>query len=344
MGKRKSDSSSGKNKKFKAAGFIDPSTTGIYATCNRGKEQQCRKELMNLFSEKIPEYFNLEEEVEDDDEDLSIEDQIQKEINGIKQPPTKELLKPIELGCECLVFIKTRKPIKPEILVERICRESLVSQVKNTRYTQKLSPVTYSVTPTVEELKKLAAIVLAPHFHQKDQKPLTFAIQISKRNFNTLERADMIQTIAECVGNDHGHSVDLKKYQKLILVECYKSNVGMSVVNDYLAMEKFNLQLIFDRHGSGGELRVNKEVSAKEPSDDTDLKEDSLDIKDDSTVVVAEETKTEDISVGAEKNAPAGEELEEELEEFDELEEPESDEESEEEYEESEDAYSEDSE
>ncbi|KAG2736298.1 hypothetical protein G9P44_000388 [Scheffersomyces stipitis] len=259
MGKRKSGDkgSGGKSKKFKASGFIDPHTTGVYATCNRHKEQACRKELMNLFEEKIGEYFDLEngdnsedEGQQDEDKELSIEEQIQKELEGLKEVKgtKKELLKPIELDCECLVFIKTRRPIDPEVLVERICQESYESKIKNTRYTQKLTPVTFSVSPTKEELKKLASRVLAPHFHKPEgQEPIKFAIQVSRRNFNAMPKDEIIKSIAESVGRDHGHSVDLKNYDKIILVECYKTSIGMSVANNYLKYDKFNLQQIFEK-------------------------------------------------------------------------------------------------
>lgn len=92
MGKRKANNSKGgnKNKKFRTSGFIDPSTSGIYATCNRGKEQQCRKELLNLFSDKAEEYFNLDElnedsETEQNEKELSIEEKIQKELNDMQE-------------------------------------------------------------------------------------------------------------------------------------------------------------------------------------------------------------------------------------------------------------------
>lgn len=257
MGKRKASNPKGgnKNKKFRTSGFIDPNASGIYATCNRGKEQQCRKELIDLFSDKAEEYFNLDElneesETEKNDKELSIEEKIQKELNDMQESKgtKKEILKPIDLGCECLVFIKTRRPIEPATFVERICEEFSESKTKATRYTQKLSPITFSVTPTMEEVKKLAERVLGPHFHKKtDQKPYKFAIQVSKRNFNTLQKPDIIKAIAETVGRDHGHSVDLKNYDKLIMVECYKSNIGMSVVNNYDRLERFNLQQIFEK-------------------------------------------------------------------------------------------------
>lgn len=260
MGKRKNEAPGGnRNKKYKVSGFIDPNTCGVYATCNRGKEQGCRKELMQLFSEKIEKWYpSWRDEAEDDEaeeesEKLSVEEQIKKEVEELKalKPGDKksasDLLHAMDLGCECLVFIKMRKPIQPAELIHRICEEAHATKQKNTRFTQKLTPVSYSVSASMEELQKLAKAVLAPHFHKDKQDPVKFAIQVTRRNFNTLEKDVIIKTVANAVGHDHGHKVDLKQYDKLVLIECYKNNIGMSVVSDYLKFEKFNLQQIFEK-------------------------------------------------------------------------------------------------
>lgn len=285
MGKRKSNSGGGnRNKKYKVSGFIDPNTSGVYATCNRGREQGCRKELMNIFSEKVDQWWpdwqeKLEEEPElpesekKDQKELSVEEKIKLELAEMdnakdSEKKTKSILQPMDLGCECLIFIKTKKPVDPTELVHRFCEEASNTRAKNTRYTQKLTPITFSVSASKEELLKLAEKVLKPHFHAEDQKPVKFAIQVTRRNFNTLEKDDIIKTVANCVGREHGHKVDLKQYDKLILVECYKNNIGMSVVLDYLKYEKYNLQQIFEKDmGETSESRVA--ASKKEETSET---------------------------------------------------------------------------
>lgn len=269
MGGKRSQNSDkdGKRKRHKVSGFIDPNTSGIYATCNRGKENQCRNELINFFSEKAEEYYgdlDLESDKEDKQE-LTIEEQIAAEVGNLKDKGKnkKETFKPIDLGCECLIFFKTRKPIQPAEFVQRICQECHDSKRKTTRYTQKLTPISFSVSPSIEELKKLAKIVLGPHFHKEEgQEPHKFAINVTRRNFNTLPKIDIIKTVAECVGREHGHSVDLKAFDKLILVECYKSNIGMSVVENYNQLERFNLQQIFDKNQEGAEVEAKSDSNA----------------------------------------------------------------------------------
>ncbi|EER31456.1 conserved hypothetical protein [Candida tropicalis MYA-3404] len=262
MGKRAAeDSNKPAKKRFKnVSKLIDPNTSGIYATCPRRKESSCRQELMNLLSDKIPEYFDLSKTNEDDeDEDdekkeLSIEDKIKLELEELKdiKDSKKELLQPIELDVECLIFIKTRKPIDPELLVHKICKESYETGQKTTRYTQRLMPIMDTCTiggdEPLDKIRELAKKVLARHFHnEKDQKPIKFAIQVSKRNFNQLQSDGIIKAVAEAVGQNHGHSVDLKTYEKLIIVECYKNSVGIGVADDFLKFSRFNLQQIYEK-------------------------------------------------------------------------------------------------
>ncbi|CDK29861.1 unnamed protein product [Kuraishia capsulata CBS 1993] len=263
MGKRGANGNSGgQKKKFKlATGIIEPGQYGVLATCQRGKELGCAKELRILFGDNIEKYFDMsenKEDVEDKEEaseELSVEDAIKKELSDISTPKTdnksKEIVKSIDLGCDCLVFIKTRRPIIPSVLVQRLCRDSLDSKTKSTRFTLRLTPIDDSCTPTEEELQKMALSLIAPVFHgaEGEQKPYKFAVSVTKRNFNSLDQPTITRIVAKIVGNDRGHSVDLKNPDKLILVSGYKSNIGMAIVDgkEYEELCRFNLQQIFEK-------------------------------------------------------------------------------------------------
>lgn len=251
-----------------------------------------------LFDDKFKEFYkDVDVEDDEDEEELSIEDAIKKELQELQQ--TKENVKKepfqfIDLGCECVVFCKTRRPVDPVDFVEKICQESFESKIKTTRYTQKLTPITFSVSASIEELTKLAQKVLKPHFHKEEgQEPVTFAIKVSSRNFNTIDKMDIIKKVAECVGRDHGHKVDLKKYGKLILVECFKNNIGMSVVDNYDKYQKFNLQQIFEK-----QTREKKDHKEKEQSKEGSVAESEESLKEkkeeQSKAIIAEEEQPKD--------------------------------------------------
>lgn len=271
--KRKNNSGGNdRRKKYRVvSGLIEPSTSGIFITCNRHQEKKCQQELGIIFREKYEEWYKDVdadgdgEEEQEEEEELSIEDSIKKELEEIKNQAKpsnkKEPLSFIDVGCECIVFCKTRRPIKPAEFVERLCKEASESQVKSTRFTQKLTPITFSVSASVEELKKLCERVLDPVF--KDTEGLKFAIKVSSRNFNTIDRMDIIKQVASHVGNKH--SVDLKNYDKLILIECFKNNIGMSVVSsDYDKLQKFNLQQIFIKSFKDKKTKEEEEEGRQE--------------------------------------------------------------------------------
>lgn len=303
MSKRSNNNRDGgsQKKKFKVAkGVIDPGTSGIYATCARKKERLAVQELGLLFEEKALEIYGKElEELnkneddleskntneELDTEELSIEDQIKKELAELRKddkPKTKDekkkdILQFIDLDCECVVFCKTRKPIQPESFIAKIMEELADpnNKLKRTRYVQKLTPVTNSCSNSMEQLIKLADEVLKPHFHDPNNtKSYKFAVEVTRRNFNKIDKMDIIKQIVKQVTQNgkYQHKVDLKEYEKLVLVECFKSNIGISVVDgDYLTKyRKYNVQMIYeDKFKSDETTKEEKNADSKK----VDIKE-----------------------------------------------------------------------
>lgn len=192
-----------------------------------------------------------EDEAEDEGKEDDIEAELAKELKEMQQSreSKKEQFKPVDLDCECVIFFRTRKPVEPVELVTRICKDAKNKGVSKTRFTQRLTPISGTETATLEGVKRLAKEVLKDHFHKESgQEPLKFAIRPQLRNHNALSRSEIIQTVAECVGNDHGHKVDLKNYDKLILIEVFKSSIGMSIVdNQFEPLERFNLEQIHEK-------------------------------------------------------------------------------------------------
>ena len=301
------DTQNKQRKKYKvASGFLDPGTSGIYATCTRRKERLAAQELRLWFEEKINEYYGseikrleaesqderLKEESEEDsnkdvNEESSIEEQIKRELDELKggsnKPKTKnekkrEYLRYIDLNCECVIFFKTRKPIVPTEFVHRLMEELVdpKNTVKRTRYINRLTPITYSCNATMEQLTKLAEQVLSPHFHlekyESEGQGIKFSIELNRRNFTAVSRDDIQSKLIQfvCQNGRYKHKIDYKNYDKLIMVECYKNNIGMSVVaGDYRnKFRKYNVQQIFESKFKDEEnQQKTKEVTDEKSSD-----------------------------------------------------------------------------
>lgn len=287
-----------KRRKFKvSSGFLDPGTSGIYASCTRRKERLAAQELGQLLEEKMEQYYkeeieelysnsknNITEEAKDHEdsnkeqkeEDLSIEEQLKKELANMKKPQQsktkdekkKDILQLIDLNCECMIFFKTRRPIVPEKFVKRIMEDlsDPNDKLKRTRYIQRLTPITNSCSASMEQMIKLANQILAPHFHEPNGRyDYKFSIELTRRNFNTIERNNIINQIVAlvCQNGKYQHQVDFKNYEKLIIVECFKNNIGMSVVDgDYLKKyKKYNIQSIFEAKFKDNKISDNKDIN-----------------------------------------------------------------------------------
>jgi len=81
---------------------IQPGDSGIFATCNKGREAKCIGELRDLFSEYAEIlYGNAEAQDEAGGGVDNIENDIEAEIAGIKKPQTAQLFTPVKLDVQC---------------------------------------------------------------------------------------------------------------------------------------------------------------------------------------------------------------------------------------------------
>lgn len=171
----------------------------------------------------------------------------------------------MEIGCECVIFVRVKRPINPVDFVLRICKDiKYGSQIKRSRYAQRLTPVEKTATANLDGLNRLFEEILKPVFYHQGASQ-TFAIRPTLRNHSVLSRDDVITKTARFIStapveksaenNDSAsgdeslahNSVDLKGYDKMVLVDCYKSSLGMAVVGPEFEKEyyRFNLEQIF---------------------------------------------------------------------------------------------------
>jgi hypothetical protein len=97
---------------------IMPGDSGIFATCNKGREARCVGELRDLFSEYASQlYGDAADEDDDNDNDggaTSIENDIQAELAGIQKPVTAQLFVPVKLDVQCGEFLKENEEDEDE--------------------------------------------------------------------------------------------------------------------------------------------------------------------------------------------------------------------------------------
>ena len=205
---------------------IEPGDSGIWATCEMGKEGKSTAELRDLFGEYAKKLYGSPEEYPDgedsnEDAEADIEAEIKKEVQGMRSKGTNKeaLFQSVKMDIQCVLFFKTRPPIEPVSFVHTICKDAAEGATQRARFVKRLSPMVMMGKATEDGLAKVADAVLRPVFHGEEDG-LKFAIRPTRRNHNVLKRDDIIKQIARAVGRDH--KVDLKGYDRLILIDVYR--------------------------------------------------------------------------------------------------------------------------
>lgn len=86
---------------------IQAGDSGIFATCNKGREKKCVGELRDLFAEYAELLYGGEEEAGKAEEDEAgggvedIEKDIKAEIEGIQKPAKASWFVPVKLEVQC---------------------------------------------------------------------------------------------------------------------------------------------------------------------------------------------------------------------------------------------------
>ena len=250
--KRKSEASNGdsahkKSKQWRVpkkgqsnyvAPSIEPGDSGIWATCEMGKEGKSTAELRDLFEEYAKKLYGSPKEPPDgvdskEDTEADIEAEIKKEVQGMKSKgTTKEaLFQSVKVDVQCVLFFKTRPPIEPVSFVHTICKDAAQGATQRARFVKRLSPMAMMGKATEDGLAKIADAVLGPVFYSGEDG-LKFAIRPTRRNHSVMKRDDIIKQIATAVGR--GHKVDLKGYDRLILVDVYRVSCICSAALHFL--------------------------------------------------------------------------------------------------------------
>jgi len=222
---------------------------GVWVTCVKGKEKQTVGELYDLFGALGEEMWpnsegRLGDKVEDDmDKDEgNLEAQIAKEIAAMKKPRKEQIFANCQTNTPCVIFISCKSPIDPVALVIKYVQDVVETGVTRTKYTQRLTPVSGSCVANIPEICGLFKKVVLPFFASAGVKGYTYKIELRIRNHHTVSRDLLLAELAGLV--PEGHKVELKSPEVFILIEIFKSVCGMSVVQDYYRLLKFNVMEI----------------------------------------------------------------------------------------------------
>ncbi|KAF8972171.1 hypothetical protein BDZ97DRAFT_1015522 [Flammula alnicola] len=221
---------------------------GVWVSCVKGKEKQTVGEIYELFESIASEIWPIETPIdknsdeEEDDTGLSLEERVAKEVSDMKRPRSGN---PQQRFANC----QTNTPCG----------------VTRTRYVHRLVPVSGSCVANLPEIQALCQRIFKDFFDQHPATTFKYKIELRIRNHTTIPRPTLIQNVAQSV--PEGHIVDLENPQIFILVEVFKSICGVSIVEDYYQLHKFNvMEIVSKKHRSDepGESRVFQGIKKSE--------------------------------------------------------------------------------
>lgn len=109
------------------------------------------------------------DEAAEDQEPEDIEAAIEKELAAMKSAskPKNSPFDLLKMNVDCVLFMRTRAPVDPLVLVRHICKDAAAAKDKSlwrSRFINKLTPITLTGKATEKGLEDVARKVLSDHF------------------------------------------------------------------------------------------------------------------------------------------------------------------------------------
>ncbi|KAK4928514.1 hypothetical protein LTR66_016220 [Elasticomyces elasticus] len=268
---------------FAHTSVISAGDKGIYVTSDKGREKKAVLEFHDLLEYHLG--GSNSNNVRPTDPDASeqqpgIENDIESELASMRgdnvttetdEPQNSLRWQLIMLDIPCVSFVRFAPSTNfdPTTIVHEICNNaaSPTSTQPRSRAVRRLTPITTLAKTLSQGLERICDEVLPQFFGVKDGQgeieSTTFAIKPTIRNNDKMKRNEVIELVAGKV-QEFGqgkHKVDLKGYEKGVLVEVYRNWVGMNVVENrvvegrigYEGLKRFNLaEIQVQAMASGG--------------------------------------------------------------------------------------------
>ncbi|ODO11175.1 hypothetical protein I350_01779 [Cryptococcus amylolentus CBS 6273] len=217
---------------------------GIFISTTKDREKAAELELLQYLETIADELYpeTADAAAVKPDEEMDFEEMLKRDLDSMKEDGEKS--KRFRLCLRegfCLLYVNVLPPLDPHRIVRYILEQAESTGKYPLKHCKRLVPIPETSGATLKQLSDLAAKVVKPAFDTPDHRPFKFAIDTNSRHSEKLERLDMIKTVAEQVTNlGQGHVVDLKKPEKSVIVEVYKNNLGVTVLEDFERFKKYN--------------------------------------------------------------------------------------------------------
>ncbi|CEH12072.1 THUMP domain-containing proteins [Ceraceosorus bombacis] len=152
----------------------------------------------------------------------------------------------VDTGAECLRFLSVAAPLCPFALSFALLKNVEDTGHARCRFVQRITPVAASAHASALNIAALAKHVLPRWLPEEADAAKTFKIDTRIRNHTTLQRDEVIETLAAQIPRTRGHKVDLNNPDCWIVFECLKGTCHIGVLEGYMRFAKYNPQQLAD--------------------------------------------------------------------------------------------------
>lgn len=142
---------------------------GILITCQTGKEKRAMAELFNLFEDYAEQLYPNEEDISRNEEkevqerELSIEKELELEIQALKEKKKTPIFQTFDTGCRGTFFMEILSPkINPVSFVHYIFEDIRKTKLQKTRFTCKLIPILNTCVSHYDKISKYSKEIIDP--------------------------------------------------------------------------------------------------------------------------------------------------------------------------------------
>ncbi|XP_057663875.1 THUMP domain-containing protein 1 homolog [Diorhabda carinulata] len=225
---------------------IDVNLKGFLCSCNN-REKECVREAYNLLNKYAELLYSNNSKVLNNAE-LSIEDELQMEISGLK---SEKRFQQVESGAKNFLFIKTTLE-NPVELAQKIMADIKSSGANQTRFLIRLIPIEVTCKAYVKDISIAFKPLSQKYF--KDE-PTTYSIVYNHRNNDNINRIELVQAVGAIVTETNSENkVDLKNANVSIIIEVIRGIALIGVIPDFIKYKKYNLMSIVEQDNMPNKL------------------------------------------------------------------------------------------
>jgi len=240
-----------KNKRPRTSDVLKPGKQGFVVTCSDPRERKDTvMEAYRILNEYADKKYGPENIVQnnEDEEDLNIEDALQKEVSDIRTANSKgaeRRFQNLPTKSKSVIFINANIEDSPSILLDEIYLDLIDTQIKRTKHCLRFLPVVCTCYAKTDEIIKFVKQTIEPVFvEQKEHEIIKFSIVWKTRCNNSVKRDDVLPPILDFIFSKVEHVTDYNNPEIVVNIDIIGNICCIGLLKNFVKFKKYNIDLV----------------------------------------------------------------------------------------------------